>query len=284
MIYTIKNNNITAKINELGAELISVTDNNGKEFIFQPSLLWPGQAKNLFPNVGLAKDDYSIIRGKRYPMHQHGFAKDMIFNVFDVNDDSVSFYIKSNTATKKYVPYDFRLEISFVIKNNTLKQSFKVINLDKEEIYFGIANHSGFATDTSSYVDFCGNRNIQEICRKGMKYLTGKEKIYSLENGKIFVTPKYFKDGAHILKGFEKKEIILVNPILKTSVKVNFDGFDYITLWSTPDAETVLCMMPWCALPDADDTDHIFEHKQGNVKLDVNSTFMVSQILSFMSI
>ncbi len=281
MIYTIQNECLTAQINSLGAELISVVDTAANQYIFQPSPIWPGQAKNLFPNVALAKGDYTIIRGKRYPMHQHGFAKEMTFAVADQGADHISFALASNEETAKFIPYQFTLYIRFALQGNHICQTYDVVNQDAEEMFFGIACHTGFATAPDSYVDFMGNANLQEVCRKDMKYLTGEIIPYPLEGGKLPVTPKYYGDGAHILQGFTNKKLHLVNPSLGTSVTIGFDGFDYMTLWSTPDAETVLCMMPWCALPDAEDTTHIFEEKQGNQRLAAGETFHVCQDFAF---
>lgn len=281
MIYTIKNDTLTAKINSLGAELISVQNNNGKEFIFQPSDIWIGQAKNLFPNIALAKDNYTIIRGKEYPMNQHGFLKTMEMEVTEQTDDTIVFSLENNEETAKFLPYKFIVNIIFALDGDKLTQTFTVKNNDDAPIYFAVGSHTGFISTLKSYVDFGGNDKLTEICREDMQYLNGKEIPFPLEDGKIPVTPKYFEVGAHILNGFSRKEITLVNPELNTSVTIDFDDFNYITLWSTKDAATVLCMMPWCGLPDSLDSNHIFEEKKGNVKLDAQDRFVAKQELTF---
>ncbi|WP_010168063.1 aldose 1-epimerase family protein [Candidatus Epulonipiscium viviparus] len=281
MIYTIKNDHLTAQINSLGAELISVQNNDGKEYIFQPSEIWVGQSKNLFPNIALAKDNYTIIRGKQYPMNQHGFLKNMEMEVVSQSADSIAFKLTDNAETAQFVPYKFTVIIEFEVVDDTVIQTYKVSNHEDEAMYFGIGCHTGFATAPDSFVDFGTNNNITELIRENMQYMTGETKPYPLENGKIFVTPKYFSDGAHILEGFDNKELTLINPSLESSVKINFADFTYITLWSTTDAETVLCMMPWCALPDAIDSTHIFEEKKGNVMLEGHKIFIAKQVFTF---
>ena len=54
MIYTLKNEFITIKVNSLGSELISAIDFDGNEYIYQPSQLWIGQANNLFPMLAIS--------------------------------------------------------------------------------------------------------------------------------------------------------------------------------------------------------------------------------------
>lgn len=281
MIYTIKNDKLTAKINSLGSELISVTNNDGKEYIFQPSDIWIGQAKNLFPNVALAKDDFAIIRGHKYPMYQHGFLKNMEMDLVEQTESCVALELKNSAETARYVPYKFSVIIEFQVQDNSVIQTYRVKNNEDEVMYFGIGCHTGFASSTDSYVDFGENDNIIELIREDMRYMTGESKPYPLENGKIYVNPKNFGDGAHILEGFQNKELTLVNPALKSSVKIDFKDFSYITLWSTADAETVCCMMPWCALPDSKDSAHLFEEKKGNVKLEGQQTFIAKQVFTF---
>lgn len=284
MVYQISNKHLTASISDLGAELISVKNREGSEFIFQPNLLWPGQAKTLFPNVGLAKDDYAIIRGKKYSMRQHGFLKDLILTVTEQHQDRITFQLRSGAETMKYVPYIFELYICFQLQDNQLIHSFKVVNLEDDTMYFGLASHTGFCTTPDSYVDFGANDQIIEVCRKEMKFLSGEKKAYPTENGILPVSPQYYADGAHILENFHDKKLRLVNPALKTEVTIDFFDFDRITLWSTPDAETVLCMMPWLALPDYENTNHIFEEKPGNVCLLGGGEFTAKQTFWFSKI
>lgn len=280
MIYAIRNAYFDIKINDLGAELVSVQDKKRKEFIFQPSPLWIGHAKNLFPNIGLQKDDSTQIRGVKYPMLQHGFAKDCIFKASHLEGDSIEFTLESSTFTEKFVPYKFTFTIKFCLDNKTLIQTYKIVNLDCNEMYFGIGCHTGFASDKESYVRFpCDT--VTELCRKDMKYMTGETKKRLLYDKCLYVTPENFHDGAHIFKDFSKKEVTLVNPINRSSIDFNFHDFNYMTLWSTPDAQTVLCMMPWCGLPDSDDSDGQFEHKKGNVCLGAKNTFTANQLFTF---
>lgn len=279
MIYTIKGENLTANINDLGAELISVKNNDGKEFIFQPSQIWIGQSKNLFPNVGAVKEEYSIIRGDRYPMYQHGFAKEMVFTADVISESKIEFSLHSSEYTKKFVPYNFTFKINFEIKDNQIEQVYEVINQDNDLMYFGVACHTGFAATAKSYVEHGKNDRLTEIIRKDMLYLNGEEVAYNKENGITKVDPQYYGEGARILNNFDEKVLTLVNPELSSKVKIEFYDFDYITLWSI--SETFMCMMPWCALPDCDDTNHIFEEKKGNHSLKSGEKFVAKQIFTF---
>ena len=61
MIYTIKNDKLTATVSSKGSELISVKSADGKEFIWQADeKFWARSAPVLFPIVGGLKDKKCI--------------------------------------------------------------------------------------------------------------------------------------------------------------------------------------------------------------------------------
>ena len=83
MRYTIKNEVLTVGIDSMGAEVKSVIK-DGREY------MWCGDAKYwgrtspvLFPFVGSVKDGVYRTNGREYPMGQHGFARDMEFELAD---------------------------------------------------------------------------------------------------------------------------------------------------------------------------------------------------------
>ena len=78
MKHTLKNDFLTMTVDEMGAELVSVTKDN-KEYIWQgDEAFWPRRTPVLFPIVGSLKNKEFIHNGKAYPMNQHGFARDIL--------------------------------------------------------------------------------------------------------------------------------------------------------------------------------------------------------------
>ena len=58
-------------------------------------------------------------------MTQHGFARDMNFNLVDTADNSISYKLTSNEDTKKYYPYSFELIITYKLINNNKNHNNK---------------------------------------------------------------------------------------------------------------------------------------------------------------
>ncbi len=285
MIYEIKSNCLTAKINTLGAEFISLVKDGKDEYIYQPTDLWIGQAKNQFPNVAIAKDDYAIIKGQKYLINQHGFLKLMELSATPIAPNEIEFVLESGPATKAWYPYDFIFTIHFCLEGDKLTQTYTVQNKDADTMYFGVSCHTGYHATPESYIDFgSSNTGLIELLRPDRLYMSGEETPFALPDGRFAICPETLGSGARILRGFSEKQVRLVNPSLGTAVVFGFEGFPYLTLWSTDDASEFVCIMPWHALPDYADTNHIFEEKQGNIALPKGESFVVKQHFTFQTL
>ena len=106
-VYELKNDVISISMDSHGAELKSLKKlDTGKEY------MWCGDAKYwgrtspvLFPFVGGLKDKEYRTKGKAYPMNQHGFARDMEFELFSQSENEIWFILKSNEETLAKYPY-----------------------------------------------------------------------------------------------------------------------------------------------------------------------------------
>ena len=85
----ISNSILTVEISEHGAELQSIKK-NGKEYLWQgDAKFWGRRSPVLFPNVGRVWNDQYRHAGNTYEIGQHGFARDMDFQVTYKDDDGI---------------------------------------------------------------------------------------------------------------------------------------------------------------------------------------------------
>ena len=76
MIYTIKNDKIEVSVEDLGAQMRSIKDAEGKEYLWQgDEKYWKECASNLFPYIARLTQGKYILKGKTYDMTTHGFLK-----------------------------------------------------------------------------------------------------------------------------------------------------------------------------------------------------------------
>ena len=74
MIITLNNEKFTASIDSLGAQLISLKDASGKEYIWQRDpAFWKNCSPLLFPIVGNCRDGKTCIEGAWSEIPKHGF-------------------------------------------------------------------------------------------------------------------------------------------------------------------------------------------------------------------
>ena len=91
----ISNSILTVEISEHGAELQSIKK-NGKEYLWQgDAKFWGRRSPVLFPNVGRVWNDKYTHMGNTYEIGQHGFARDMDFQVTYKDDDGIVYWLES---------------------------------------------------------------------------------------------------------------------------------------------------------------------------------------------
>lgn len=126
------------KISNRGAELNSLKF-NGKEMLHDAREFWDRQAPVLFPMVGRLKDNKTIIDEKEYEIPQHGFAKDMLFDLIEENEYRKVYKTKSSEETLKMYPFKFELYTTYEINHDELIVKYNVINSEESKtMLFGI--------------------------------------------------------------------------------------------------------------------------------------------------
>ncbi len=143
MRYLLENEVLAVSIDSLGAEVKSVKrKSDGFEFMWQGDpKYWGRTSPVLFPFVGVPKNKQYRYEGKNYPMGQHGFARDMEFELEDQADGCIWFVLKSDDGTYAKYPFAFRLHIGYELLDSEVKVLWKVENADSKPMYFSIGAH-----------------------------------------------------------------------------------------------------------------------------------------------
>ena len=141
----LKNEHLTVLISETGAELQSIKDSTGKEYLWQADpKYWPRHSPILFPIVCSVNNDTYRVDGKEYHLPRHGFARDREFVLRDQLEDQASFELLWDEETLKVYPFQFALIITYTLDENAISVEWQVDNLDEQEIHFQIGGHPAF--------------------------------------------------------------------------------------------------------------------------------------------
>lgn len=142
---TLKNKALTLNISLHGAELTSIRDSFGREFLWQADpAFWKRHSPVLFPIVGSLWDKHFRVNGREYEMGQHGFARDMDFRLVSESEDEMWFELKSSPETLAKYPYEFTLCIGYRLEANKIHVMWEVSGDDSQTMWFQIGAHPAF--------------------------------------------------------------------------------------------------------------------------------------------
>lgn len=268
---TLKNKNLTVDTSEFGAELQSIRNTNGKEYLWQgiPEI-WNGRSPVLFPIVGRIKNDTLSVDGKEYTLNKHGFARKSEFEVVKITETSVSYMLKSNAETKNQYPYDFEFYIHYELVNNTVSVTYEVKNTDKREIYFSLGAHPGFNCKMGDFLEFENNETLETYVMNEDAYITKKIPYLTNEN-RITITEDIFKNDALMFENTSSKSITLKSND-DFSVCVKYYNARFLGLWAKPGAPYV-CIEPWFGINDFENGNADFKNKYGILSVETGKTF-----------
>ena len=142
---TLKNTALTLNISLHGAELTSIRDSFGREFLWQADpAFWKRHSPVLFPIVGSLWDKHFRVNGREYEMGQHGFARDMDFRLVSEREDEMWFELNSSPETLAKYPYKFTLRIGYRLEDNKIHVMWEVSGDDSQTMWFQIGAHPAF--------------------------------------------------------------------------------------------------------------------------------------------
>lgn len=280
---TIKNEFLTVTVNSLGAELTSVKDKNGKEFMWcGDESIWSGHAPVLFPICGGLKGDKFTYNGKEYSLQKHGYARNSEFTLKEAGADFLTYSLKSTDETKKQYPFDYEFIVSFTLEKNSIKVMYKVINLTDGEMYANFGGHEAYACPggIENYkVLFEKKENLMSCDLDGncFKYSATSlgENTDTLE-----LKDDLFEVDAQSFLTLKSEKVTLVEKNSERKITVCFPGFPYLLLWAKYKAP-YLCIEPWTGIPDRVDADGDITKKEGIVKIEKGGVFEKTRTITF---
>ena len=158
-VYTIHNDVLKVQISDKGAELQSIFNTSTElEYLWKgDAAFWAKKSPILFPIVGTLKNNTYYYQQKAYQLNRHGFARDMLFTVEELDETSIRFILRSNAETLQVYPFSFVLIVHYTLKNNALTVTYTVKNTGENEMYFSLGAHPAFAvplTENTNYEQY----------------------------------------------------------------------------------------------------------------------------------
>ncbi len=274
----LKNSLLTVQIDPLGAQLSSVKNGRGTEYIWQADPdIWGRHAPLLFPFIGRLRDGRYTLDGKEWAISSHGFARDSAFTVTERGPDRAVFRLTDSPETRAVYPFSFALTVTYALEENRLRKSCRVENLSAGTMWFELGGHDGFRAPLEPgermddyAVVLPGVEALEPYGMDEALMVTPKGARYELDRGRIPLKPSVFGLDTVILDSPAARGAMLADKSGRARVTLEFPDFPYIALWTQgkPFDTNYVCIEPWSTLPDATFVGRGLADKAGVIALE----------------
>ncbi len=264
MEHELSNEEVKIAVSDHGAELTHLVKKaTGEEYIWSGEDYWKRHSPVLFPFVGNVAEGYYSVKGKKYPMGQHGFARDMDF-AFEGGADGLWFHFDYTEETLQKYPFRFHLRIGYTLSGKTVGVHWQVTTED-EAMPFMIGAHPAFNCPpvrpnpdgslkgkpfhrTGCSVDFHTNENPAYGLLDG-KLVGEGTKTLDLQEGRMKLDSHSFDHDALIFEGDRIHELSLDDEQGRPFLSVRFDA-PLFGVWSPAGDVPFVCLEPWYGRSD----------------------------------
>ncbi len=281
-MYHLSNDELSIAIKTLGAELASLKDNTGVEYLWQGKPAhWPGQAPVCFPICGSLRDGQAVTQsGKVISLGRHGLARRQRFEFLDQDEHSIRFVLRDSEATRKDFPFAFELIIGYELDGKSVTTSYEVRNTGDEALPFFIGGHPAFNCPIEEglhYSDYqlhfeksvnpysFGNLPGGLLSRADRISVPFEENILPLDQA-------LFTDDSLAFEGIQAKAVSLETRTGKPVLTFDYQDFPNLVIWSSGTNAPFIALEPWTGLATFDMESDIFEEKTGVTILPVGSS------------
>ena len=261
---------LSAAVRAEGAELCSLRDAGGREFLWQAGPAWPRHAPNLFPVIGRMKGDRLRHDGAEYPMAQHGFARDRRFAWVSREAESCRLALTDDAETRAAYPFAFRLEIGYAVAGDALRIEYVLHNPGDAVLHASVGAHPAFNWPLLPGVPKAAHRVVfAEDEERAIFQVKGgllqERTVPSPLRGRVLALDEAVFDA----------DALIFKPVRSRSVRyeaegaalgVAWDGFPELGIWSRRGGD-FLCIEPWHGFASPEGFDGEFADKPGLMHL-----------------
>lgn len=283
----LKNEYLTLSFTTKGAELISVKNTEGLEFMWQAQAdVWPRHAPVLFPIVGRLKNDTYKFAQNSYSLSQHGFARDLEFKVLEHTADKLLFELKDTEHTRSHYPFSFSFCIEYCLHQNEVQITYLTSNTGSTELLYSVGAHPGFRcpllpTETYSdyYLKFEKQSYETTVLEGGL--LSPQKETLQLKNGALDLSYSLFDKDALVFDNAHISQVTLCSKKSDHKVKLSCKNWPFFGIWSKKGGANFVCLEPWYGIADAADSLGDLRAKKGIRSLQAGQSEALRYSLSF---
>jgi galactose mutarotase-like enzyme len=226
--------------------IISQWQIDGEEILYldrerfkSPELSIRGGIPILFPICGNLPDNSYSYQGQTYQLKQHGFARDLAWEVISTNKDhaaSIVLSLTSNPETLAVYPFAFTLTFTYNLIGNRLEIQQRYTNNSRERMPFSTGLHPYFLVEGKSQLEsIIPASSYQNQITREISSFPGKFDFQTPEIDVAF-RPVTQYQSAIVDRASRRKISLTYANLYSTLVFWTIAGKDYVCLepWSAP--------------------------------------------------
>lgn len=203
-----------------------------------PALSVRGGIPILFPICGNLPQDQFIDNGQNYQLKQHGFARDLPWEVIGQQTKTnarLDLRLSHNDATLAAFPYEFELVFSYQLQGHKLRLEQRIANLGDRRMPFSLGLHPYF---------YCREKNALHLEIPADHYLDQKNGQSSVYGGSLDLCQPELDLAFTQIK---QKQTAFRDTARNLKVEISFsDLYQTLVFWTVKDKDYI-CLEPWSA-------------------------------------
>ncbi|MDJ0843960.1 aldose epimerase [Crocosphaera sp.] len=239
-----------------------------EERFANPELTVRGGVPILFPICGDIPDNVYVYDGQPYHVRQHGFARNLPWEVVEQSTDScckITLSLTSNEETLKMYPFEFELKFVYELQGKTLKIYQEYINKSDKVMPFSFGFHPYFLVNNKEQLALDIPASSYQV--KDTKEVAPYDGHFDFNDEEIDVA----------LKSLKRNSASITDPSRSLKIDLKWsEQYSTIVFW-TLKGKNYVCLEPWSAPRNAISTgENIIELEPGAtceaiVEIDVTS-------------
>lgn len=249
----LKNEALAICVAEMGAELQSIKDREGREYMWQAGEQWPRHSPILFPIVCSVNNNTYVVDGKEYHLPRHGFARDTQFTVISQTGEKVTLALHDTDETLQVYPYHFNLAVTYRLEGNKVHVIWHVENTDTREIHFQIGGHPAFKVPGGKLEGLVKLDN-EEPLDVLKSYADGSHDMVEIpleaDRGVMEINNNFFRNDSVKIHKSQTRRAMLMDTNGEPAVTVDYKA-PVCAFWSPYGKQApFVCIEPWYGIGD----------------------------------
>lgn len=258
MRWNLKNEVLTVSVDSLGAELRSVRDNDGCEYMWQADAKYWGQTSPVpFPICGRVKDGVYSHNGRVYALGCHGFACKTEFAGKQTGENVLVCTLDADEETEKVYPFRFRLQVIYTLEGRTLRIRTVMENRGDEVMYAATGGHPGFRVPINGegdfsdyYIEFDRECSPDEMLCTSEGLSAGVKRPVLLQDGRRLALSHALFDNDSVFMSRVAPAVTLKSRNGTRFVRLEYPDLPYLGLWQPAKTDApFVCIEPWAGFP-----------------------------------